>query len=63
MNDAATIATGGKNGTKWIGTAMTVLGALSVPGAVPPSWTPYILGLGGLLTLARGFINTKNQQQ
>lgn len=63
MNDAATLATGGQHGTKLIGTAMAVLGALSVPGAVPTSWLPWITGLGGLLTLARGFVNSKNQQQ
>ena len=65
MSDAATIATGGKHGTKWIGiltTASAVIAGID-PTVLPPSWLPYI-GTGlGLITLARGFINTRNASQ
>lgn len=65
MNDAATTATGGKHGTKWLGiltAASAVISGID-PTVLPPTWLPYI-GTGlGLITLARGFINTKNQQQ
>lgn len=65
MSDVATTATGGKHGTKWLGaltTASAIIAGID-PTVLPPSWLPYI-GTGlGLITLARGFINTKNQQQ
>lgn len=64
MNDAATTATGGKHGTKWLGilTAASAVIAGIDPSVLPPQWLPYI-GTGlGLITLARGFINTKNTQ-
>lgn len=60
-----TTLTGGQHGTKWLGViavASSVLSGLD-PSTLPPQWLPYI-GTGlGLLTLARGFINTKNAQQ
>ncbi len=64
MSDAATVATGGKHGTKWLG-ALTAASAVIAgidPAVLPPAWLPYI-GTGlGLITLVRGFINTKNSQ-
>lgn len=65
MNDVATIATGGKHGSKWIGgivTALTVVSQID-PSMVPPQAMPYIAGAGGLLFLLRGFINTANAQK
>jgi hypothetical protein len=62
MNNMATTVTGGSHGTKWLGIltiASSVLSGLD-PSVLPPSWLPYI-GTGlGLLTLARGFINTQS---
>lgn len=65
MNDAATIATGGKHGTKLAGALVVASSVLSQidPSTLPPSWLPYIGTVLGLITLARGFINTKNTQQ
>jgi hypothetical protein len=65
MSDAATTATLGKHGTKWlgaIGLATSMISGID-PSTVPPTWLPYIGGALSLLTVARGFINTKNQQQ
>lgn len=65
MNDAATTATGGKHGTKWLAgltIASSIISGID-PSTLPPQWLPYI-GTGlGLITLARGFINTRNAQQ
>jgi hypothetical protein len=65
MSDTATNLTGGSHGTKIIGVLMTVLGTVAGvnPAAVPPSWVPYILGAGGLLTVLRGVINTRNEKK
>lgn len=63
MNTATTL-TGGKHGTKLAG-AITVASAILSgidPSVLPPSYLPYIAGLMGLLTIARGFVNTSNQQ-
>jgi hypothetical protein len=30
---------------------------------LPPSWLPYFMGAAGFLTVLRGVVNTKNQQQ
>ncbi len=65
MNDAATIATGGRHGTKWlsaIGLAASAISAID-PSTVPPQWLPYFGSALFALTMARGFINTKNAQQ
>lgn len=60
--NAASNLTGGTHGTKWVGLltmASSILAGID-PSVLPPSWLPYI-GTGlGLVTLARGFINTKN---
>lgn len=65
MSDPATTLTGGQHGTKVLGAltiASSILSGLD-PSTLPPQWLPYI-GTGlGLITLARGFINTKNQQR
>lgn len=59
----ATTLTGGQHGTKVAGAltaASSILSGID-PTVLPPSWLPYIGAVLGLLTLARGFINTKNQ--
>lgn len=60
-----TTLTGGTHGTKWLAgltIASSILSGLD-PSTLPPQWLPYI-GTGlGLITLARGFINSKNTQQ
>lgn len=64
MSDTATTITGGTHGTKVlgaIGTATAILSGID-PSVVPPSWLPYMGTVLGLLTLARGFINTKNSR-
>lgn len=61
-NSTATTLTGGTHGTKWIGiltAASSIFSGLD-PSVLPPSWLPFIGTAFGLLTLARGFINTKN---
>lgn len=64
MSEVATALTGGKHGTKWIGGLMTASAVISGidPSILPPSWLPYFVGFAGLLTLARGAVNTANQQ-
>lgn len=62
MNNTAVTLTGGKHGTKVVGiltAASSVLAGID-PTVLPPSWLPYIGTLLGVLTLARGFINTKS---
>jgi hypothetical protein len=64
MNDTATTLTGGQHGTKVLGaltTASAILAGID-PSVLPPQWLPYIGTAMGLLTLARGFINTKNSK-
>lgn len=58
----ATTLTGGTHGTKILGALATASGVISGidPSLLPPSWLPYFTSVLGLLTLARGFINTKN---
>lgn len=65
MSDTATTATGGKHGTKLIGTITTATAVLSAldPTVLPPSWLPYFMGVAGILTVLRGVVNTKNQRQ
>jgi hypothetical protein len=65
MSDAATTLTGGQHGTKVLGTLATATAVISGidPTLLPPSWLPYFGGVLGLLTLVRGFVNTKNQQK
>jgi len=56
--------TGGKHGTKWIG-ALTIASAILSgidPSTLPPSWLPWITGVAGAVTLARGAINSQNAQ-
>lgn len=63
-SNAATVATGGKHGTKWIGgltTAAAVISGID-PSVLPPSWLPWFMGAAGILTVLRGTVNTKNQQ-
>ena len=65
MNDTATILPGGQHGTKWVGTltlASSILAGID-PATLPPSWLPYIGTAFGAITLARGFINTRNAQR
>lgn len=64
MNDTATILTGGEHGTKWAGVltiASSIISGLN-PSTLPPSWLPYIGTALGAITLARGFVNSKNAQ-
>jgi hypothetical protein len=65
MSDTATTLTGGSHGTKVLGTLATASAVISGidPTLLPPSWLPYFGTVLGLLTLARGFVNTKNQQK
>jgi hypothetical protein len=65
MSDTATNLTGGSHGTKVIGAIATATSVISGidPALLPPSWLPYFGGVLGLLTLVRGFVNTKNQQK
>lgn len=60
--DALTTATGGTHGTKVLGALATASAVISRidPTVLPPSWIPYVGGFLGLMTLVRGFINTKN---
>ena len=62
--NTATALTGGTHGTKWIGTALALAGAISGvdPAVLPPSWLPWVAGIGGVAALVRGFVNTSNQQ-
>lgn len=64
MSDTATALTGGQHGTKWAGAltvASSILSGLD-PSVLPPQWLPYIGTALGAITLARGFINTRNAQ-
>lgn len=62
MSDTATTLTGGTHGTKLLGTLATASAVISGidPSVLPPSWLPYFTGALGLMTLLRGFVNTKN---
>lgn len=64
MNDTATTLTGGQHGTKLAGALIIATNILSSvdPNVLPPQWATYIGTALGLLTLARGFVNSKNIQ-
>lgn len=60
----ATTLTGGQHGTKWAG-ALTLASSIVAgidPSTLPPQWLPYIGTVFGAITLARGFINSRNAQ-